>query len=354
MQPDYDPPRPYLRHPLRWDYVPDDEHGRIVRLWSRKKGLWSHQKPWTGAVHEALGSEATFDDIVAAVRKALGGDTSAEHARRRAGTYLFSLMDDGYVGMDFPEPPARFAPHLETVKELGRGGVGVAWLCHDSEAGHDVVVKHGWDYFVPMATADRLMRGEDEVLRGLDHDGIIRHYDGFERDGVFCLVREFVDGAPLAAEALGDDMFTRRARELVEIADHIHDRGWLLLDFRPANFHVRKQDDAVVLVDVGICIPHEGIGPEHELRMRKSLGSPGYSAPETRRRHRASTASDVFGLGRLLFSLASGRRPLKDWTTPELLGTLGDHPFGETIGAMCASDPAERPSLETVRARLQD
>ena len=76
-----------------------------------------------------------------------------------------------------------FAGRYRRVKELGRGGIGIAHLCLDEKTGEDVVaaasrasedqdgsrrfvvVKHAWGYLGPIDRADKMMRAENEALK---------------------------------------------------------------------------------------------------------------------------------------------------------------------------------------------
>lgn len=349
MRPDHDPPRPHLVRPIDWAWEEHPDHGRIVRLWSPSNQAWSKQLAWTGLVHEGLERGESFDLLVASVAEAFPAK-SLDESRSKVGTYLYMLMVEGYVGMDFPPPPERFAPHLETQKALGRGGVGVAWLCRDTANARNVVVKHAWDYFQPIDYTDRLMRDETKVLAALDHPGILRLFETFERDGLLHMVREYVDGAPLMAERPTDpDAQRAAARDILDIIAHLHERGHLILDLRPANFFRRQKDDRIVLVDVGSCVAHE----DGAAKVKKGIGTPGFTAPEVRKRGRATTAAVLYGYGRLLFQIAAGRRPLKEWDREELLDHVGDHVLAPLIAATTHAEPEARASFDELEALLR-
>ncbi len=352
MRPDYPLPDPKAVRPIDWAWIDDEEHGRIVELRIPGKDRTSRQRPWTGHVHEGLDAGEGVSALLQRLRDSGELEDDDRRLRRRLGTYLFQLHDVGLVELDFPVGPERFANGAKRLGCLGRGGIGVVWRARHDDADHDVAIKHAWDFFGPLEATDRLIRHEDEVLRSLDHPGIVRRDDVFEHDGLLHIQRELVDGRPFALSALDLTAWRARALEATEIIEHLHLQGWLLLDARPANFFVRDRDDQLVLVDVGACVHHEGIGVQHERRLRKSTGSPGFSAPETRTKHRASTASDVYGLGRLLFAMATGHIPLKSWRTEDMTARMDDHPFADLIGVMCATERTARPSLDEVRERL--
>ncbi len=305
-------------------------------------GMWSPQRPWTGHILEALEAGADLDGIVTAA----GGPDRLGRVR----LFLFQLWEMGHVDLGFPAPPEQFDGRYKVVRELGRGGVGVAWLCDDN--GKPCVVKHGWNYFISTNGADRLMRREAETMAAFDHDGIVRLHDQFEHDGQLHIVRDYAAGPPAFEfrDALAADL-AGFAANYADILQHIQSKGYLLMDHRPANLHLRGDapTDGLQLVDVGVCKPMRDDG---QARPRKGIGSPGYSAPEVKR-GRAGVHSEAFGLGCLLFDLAAGRRPLKGWTADDMRETLDDHPAANVILALTHAEPDQRQTLDWAVSELQ-
>lgn len=342
MNPDYDPPELELVRTLRWEWTEHDRFGELTQLYSRRRDRWVLHQPWTHLVFEGLEEGAGFQGLV----DRLSGDGEDRYppatARAKVGRLVFGLYLEGYLDMAFPPPPDRFGDRFEVLEELGRGGVGVAWRCRD--AGHDdeVVVKHAWDYFRPLERADEAMRREASAVEAMDHPGVISFREAFEVDGVLHLAREFVDGVPLVdVEQLSLDARIDIGRQVLGVVEHLHERGFLMLDMAPANFLVTSED-RIVLVDLGLCVPHE----DGAVELKTPVGAPGFQAPEVRSEQRATAASMVEGVGRLLFSLSAGRRPRKGWTGEDLAERLGEDPIAAVVAKLCAVEPAARPGID--------
>lgn len=334
----FDPPNPRLLRAVRWRW---SDARDAVEAWSEPRGRWVRQRPWTGAVLAGLERGEDYPALVARVRRFRPDQFGERLAAHTVRQYLYSLYRLGHVRMDFDAPPDVFADRYETVRELGRGGIGVAWLCRDRTTDHLVVVKHAWGYFREAHRCDEYVRKEADVMRALNHPGIVAYHDAFERGGLLHLVRGFVDGRDLLVEGpLAESEVRRMGRAISSILAHLHHRGFLLLDLRPANFIVDAARNAPILLDVGLCEPHRG----GQVQFPSAMGSPGFAAPEMLQRHVATARSDVWGFGRLLFYLATDIVPRRTWTSQDLAHRLPRTPLASLILDLAADDPAQRPA----------
>jgi serine/threonine protein kinase len=340
-----DPQRPRLVRPVSWRWSDDPERGRIVEALHERTGEWVAQRAWSGIVLEALDAGGEEYDVL--VRRVLERHPEYKESQARLAVrrYLYGLWVEGNVSLEFPPPPKTFADRYQVVRELGRGGVGVAWLCKDAQTGDDVVVKHAWNYFHPTSVTDEFMRKEADVMRRLDHPGIVRLAETFEEGGLLHLVREFADGAPI--RSLARDGVPGVAMRIAAILEHLHARGYLILDLRPANF-LRGPDGRVMLIDVGLCRALD----DGEVRLPGAMGTPGFISPEVVDTRTATVRTDVFGFGRLLFTLLAGTLPRGGWGPDELAARLGEDPYRDLVLRLCASDPAMRPGDMTEVRRL--
>src|SRR5688572_25074835 len=95
-------------------------------------------------------------------------------------------------------PPEVLFGRYRVRRELGRGGMGVVYLAHDTALGIDVAVKLVPGFIVKDEEALDALR--KEVLRGmaLQHSGIVRTHN-FERDEHGAgIVMEYIEGPTLA------------------------------------------------------------------------------------------------------------------------------------------------------------
>ena len=201
------------------------------------------------------------------------------------------------------------------VRPVGRGGMGVVYeaVRDDDEFARRVAIKvlPTWG---ATALASRF-RLERRLLGSLDHPGIARLIDsGTAPNHGLYFVMEFVDGAPIDewARTHGLDVDARVAL-LVRVADAVADAHRHLVvhrDLKPANILVQS-DGQPKLLDFGIAtlLSEEGAESASLTRTAERRFTPEFASPEQIRGEPVTTATDVYGLGALLYLLLAGRRP---------------------------------------------
>lgn len=336
-----------LLRPMRWELDPERDE---VRFFDDATGT-TRLRGWTATLLELIQQGAGFDSLVDALGPLFPRFTDEQrgHQVRR---FVYNMHRLGYLEIALPRPGS-FQGRYTVRKELGRGGVGVAYLCDDAQTGERVVVKRAWEYFQPLSVTDPLVRHEAAIMGRFDHPGVARMFGSFEEDGRFHLVREFVQGRELALFREGGvkDVAARRtiARGIADVLAHLHERGFLALDMRPANWYVT---DAWMprLIDVGHCIAHtDGV-----VQLEKRHGSGGFTSPEMIASFRGTRASDVWGLGRLMFFMATGGLPKDKEAAADLVARMPAVPEGERalIARLAADDPADRPESAAAAREL--
>lgn len=266
-----------------------------------------------------------------------------------AKKYLWKLHKLGYVHYDLEEPPAVFHGRYERVKELGRGGLGIAHLCKDLETGRDVVVKHPWGMKSKIASGQTAIAIEIHLMQTIEHPSVPALYDSFAVRGLLHMVREFVDGRKLSAiygprSTATRDERIQHARQVVEVLALIHDAGWLFFDPSPDNFFVAT-DGRLMATDLGGCKPHDN----GRIDAKGPRGTAGYVAPELRRKKdcHASLRSDIYSIGCLYYYMTTGHRPSRTWRHTEIKASIEaeveDPRDRKIIDRLTRDDPDERP-----------
>ncbi len=158
----------------------------------------------------------------------------------------------------------------------------------------------------------RLLRAEGAALRRLQHPGIVRLIEENQKARLPYILLEHVGGATLRDEIAKRGRF--ETDHAVRIVQHVgsavafaHERGYLYRDLKPSNIVLR--DGRPVLLDFGVVWKWN-----QTRRPPDRSGTPQYLAPEQVTRDVLTPATDVYGLGILLFELLTGARPFRPST----------------------------------------
>lgn len=333
-----------LAKSVKWRRI---ENGQ-VELLDDEGRFWTRYGPNVAPILESLNAGHDLRRIVADMHTRLP-DHKYGHVKAIVRSFIFGLGVSGHVEITLPPTPAVFVGRYEKIKELGRGGQGIAWLARDRAAsGPDlVVIKHAWNFVQSFRRCEAGLRAEAEVMADLSHPAIVRFHDGFEIEGRYHMVREYVEGDDLAIyNSTGVPQPARRreiGRAIAEALAHVHERGWLFLDLKPTNFMI-EANGRVRVCDIGLCrrLVEGGVA------LKAPIGSRGYAAPEVVAATTATTRSDVFGFGRLYTFLVTGKKPRQGETPESTLARVreaGADPKELALVEACvAVDPARRPS----------
>ena len=265
---------------------------------------------------EACGPDTTLREEVwrllgcdEEARKILG-ESAADYAGPLIEARISILETSEIYEEDWIEP-------YHILRQIGRGGMGEVYLAEraDGQFEREVaikVVRRGMD------TDDILRRfhHERQILARLRHPNIARLYDGgTTRDRRPYLVMEYVDGQPMTRYC--DDRKMRVDERLglflkaCQAVQYAHQNLVVHRDLKPSNVLVSPEGD-VKLLDFGIAKLLENDSSDDSILTTKTghrILTPEYASPEQLRNEPATTATDVYALGVMLYELLTGRRP---------------------------------------------
>jgi serine/threonine-protein kinase len=267
---------------------------------------------------------AQFPDLASAIEEFLTEQEEIDQAfaplRPVAQAAEKSGDIDGESTAVFPPVAAstHAQPDLEgydILEPLGRGGMGVVYKARHRKLNRVVALK--FDLTGPWAGAEdrQRFRAEAEVVAHLDHPNIVPIYEVGDSNGQAFLSMKLVDGGSLAGRL---EQFRKdpkaAARLMIPVAravHHAHQRGILHRDLKPANVLLDAAGQPYVS-DFGLA---KRVGPTDQnndpTQAGTIIGTPGYIAPEQASGQpvAVTTASDVYGLGGILYAILTGRPP---------------------------------------------
>lgn len=204
---------------------------------------------------------------------------------------------------------------------------------------------------------------EAAALSAFSHPNIVRSF-GFKKPSYTLM--EYLDGPNLSAlistkpngrMSISDSI--RIAIHIGSALQHIHSKGFIHMDVKPANVIVVHGKP--VLFDFG------SIRILGNRRPNRLDGTDAYMAPEELLRSKVDEKADIFSLGVTLFELLTGKLPFPEGKrlgqqaqihlAPKRLSAYRkDAPqrLEQLVAACLAKDPQSRPSLPDLLPALND
>jgi serine/threonine protein kinase len=279
--------------------------------------------------------------------------TRPGHGRTRHRARSGPKVDEVSVALALP---------FRSVELQAHGGMALVYRAYDPSLRRSVAVK----VLRPsLARHEAVVAGflaERTVGSRVRHPGIVAVHDAGEVHGVPYLVMDWCDGRTLGAVlddgALSVDAAAAIGAQLAGALAAAHAVGVVHCDVKPDN--VMIDGETVRLIDFGVARQDGSAAAAAEL----VTGTPRYMAPEQWRGN-ALHASDVYALGCVLFEMVTGRPPFAGVFGDMMAAHMEEAPprlcdvvavmapaFDALIDAMLAKEPAARPTLGVVEARL--
>jgi eukaryotic-like serine/threonine-protein kinase len=163
-----------------------------------------------------------------------------------------------------PQP----VPHYTTIRELGRGAMGVVYQARHNQTGQLVALK----LIVPetattRSAVDRFLR-EMSVISQLKHPNVVEWLEQGMTRGQFWFAMEYVNGTNLEALAKADpgrypvNHACRMACQVLKGLEEAHRLGFVHRDIKPENILVGRQPEGLVakISDFGLAKSFRGLG----------------------------------------------------------------------------------------------
>ncbi len=235
---------------------------------------------------------------------------------------------DSTITLPLSEPPSRplsatlIDNRFQIINEIGRGGIGVAYLAHDEcNQNSPVVIKALLEQPDPKEKqwVERHFREEVKALGRINHPGIVKLVTSGEMpDGRPYIAMEFVEGCTLRSHiepevGLGEPLrvanFIRKLGQAISAA---HDAGVCHRDLKPENIMLcasrsgDETEEQIKVIDFGISIVKDSL--DEKTRSTMPAGSIRYMAPE-QLTGKATRLSDIYAMGLIAYEVTTGRLP---------------------------------------------
>lgn len=243
---------------------------------------------------------------------------------------------------------------------IATGGMGEVWRATDTLLHREVAVKLLKPEYADDATFRSRFEAEARNAAALHHPHVASVFDFGELPDLGSagtrpfLVMELVPGRPLSALLQGGEPIPpATAADLVaQAADAIaaaHAMGIVHRDVKPANLLVTPEG-TVKITDFGIARAADAVALTQTGQV---VGTPHYLSPEQAEGRMATTSSDIYALGVVLYECLAGHRPFDGDTpvttalahlrdpVPPLPGPIPDH-LRRVVDRALAKDPADR------------
>lgn len=300
------------------DIAPDHRDERLNELCAEDMVLRRKVEALLRADAAAVSFDARVKSAHASAVQDWNDDVEAERSGRRIGSWRI-------------------------LRELGRGGMGVVLLAERADGQYEQhaalkLIKRGMD---SDAILTRFLR-ERQILARLEHPHIARLLDGGVADDdrpYFAM--EYIVGEPLLdycrARKTSLDARLELFLQVCSAVQFAHGQLVVHRDIKPSNLLVTEQGQAKLL-DFGIAkLIDAGSSDTGTLLWHDRPLTLAYAGPEQLRGEAATVATDIYGLGCVLYELLTDQRPYN----------IGDAPALDEVRSLLEAGAPRAPSQRT-------
>ena len=198
---------------------------------------------------------------------------------------------------------------------IGRGGMAIVYRAFDLKTHQTVALKVLREEYEDDPEYKERFKREAAVNRKLNHPNVVNSIDAGEAGGISYIALEYVDGDTLKdiiAEKgkMEQEEAVHCALCILAALSHAHQRGIIHRDVKSQNIMITRSGQ-VKVGDFGIA----GLADTKTLTSDGNvMGSVHYFSPEQAKGMRATSASDLYSVGVILYEMLTGHVPFEGET----------------------------------------
>jgi len=228
--------------------------------------------------------------------------------------------------------PGQRIKHYQIVNLIGEGGMGEVYLATDTILGRRVALKVLPTFVSKDPERLRRFTQEARAASRLSHPNVcVVHEIGETDDGRPFIAMEYVEGMTLRQRMRNQAMKLGDVLDIaIQIADGLtaaHEAGIVHRDIKPENIIIRSEG-YVKILDFGLAKLTERHKSATTTTMPTLLfhstpgvviGTAAYMSPEQARGVAVDERTDIWGLGVVIYEMASGRSPFTGETATDVV-----------------------------------
>ncbi len=272
-----------------------------------------------------------------------------------------------------PQP----VPHYTSLRELGRGAMGVVYQARNNLTGQMVALKLIMpETATTRAAIDRFLR-EMSVISQLRHPNIVEFYEQGMSRGQFWFAMEYVAGSNLETLAKADPgrypikQACRLACQMLKGLEQAHQLGFVHRDIKPENILITQGPDGLMvkISDFGLAKSFRGVGLSGLTFSGEMRGTVPFMPPEQMLDFKTVTPlADLYATAATIYYLLTCQYVYDDQPGGDLIRMLLEEPpipiqhrrsdispgLASVIETCLARDPKTRyPDAKSMRHALK-
>lgn len=197
----------------------------------------------------------------------------------------------------------------EVIRKIGAGGTADVYLVKNLLNHKNVVIKVQ-NKQASVSNNDKRLLLEAQTLEKFDNTNIVKVFEHFEWNGRIVIVMEYLSGKTLqeilnVKKIIASKRAVELTLQILNALKDIHKQNIIHRDLKPENIMVGL-DNNLKLMDFGIV---QATLDQNLTKQGNVIGTISYMAPEIIRQRKATTKSEIYSLGIVLYQMLTGKLP---------------------------------------------